>query len=74
MHSFGVSSNHTNKMTFTDLVPLIIFILKGVAIAIVIVAAGLWIAGRRRREKEQEGGKLQGGESTENAKNEEWGA
>lgn len=60
--------------SFADLVPAIIFILAGVGIAIVIVAAGLWIAGRRRRERGGEGGNPGGVEEGKEGEDEEWGA
>ncbi len=70
-----MENNNTTPPSFAELVPIILFILAGVGIAIVIVAAGLWIARRARKGKEGEE-QAQGaeGEKGKNGENDEWGA
>ncbi len=67
--------NNTTSPSFAELVSIILFILAGVGIAIVIVAAGLWIAQRARRgrggEEQAQGAE---GEKGKNGENDEWGA
>ena len=67
-----MENNNTTTPSFAELLPIIIFILAGVGIAIVIVAAGLWIARRARKGKEGEE-QAQGAEG-EKGENGEWGA
>jgi hypothetical protein len=50
-----MDNNTTAPPSFAELLPIIIFVLAGVGIAIVVVAAGLWIARRARKGKEGEG-------------------
>ncbi len=67
-----MENNDTTPPSFAELVPIILFILAGVGIAIVIVAAGLWIARRARKGK---GGAEQAqGAAGEKGENDEWGA
>ena len=72
-----MENNNTTTPSFADLLPIIIFILAGVGIAIVVVAAGLWIARRGRKGKEgEEQAQALGSESKDGEKGEddEWGA
>jgi hypothetical protein len=69
------TENNTTPPSFAELVPIIIFVLAGVGIAIVIVAAGLWIARRGRKGKGGEGqASPPEGKDGENGEDDEWGA
>lgn len=68
------NNNTTAPPSFSELVPIIIFVLAGVGIAIVIVAVGLWIAGQRKRGKGEGGGKREDGEAEVKGEDDEWGA
>ncbi len=67
-----MDNNTTAPPSFEELLPIIIFVLAGVGIAIVLVAAGLWIARRARKGKEGEGQARPA--VGKDGKDDEWGA